>query len=367
MNGNLEEVMVKMKNLLVLITLMVEFFGFSAGVFAQLPTVFTCSNTVGRVPCDLSGQTGICAPFDFQTGDGYCTLGKSSYSNKAVFLICNCPDSPANFRAGSTIGVRMTILVNDQDGQKGAYWASSDNIVRLGAYDSPDLACAGTALDSFGPGHFYKTTNLTPTGYITPYTGTNCHVESASQATVYVTDRTAGYTITEADEIYALSRWYVEIPPIRIDPSVLHNGETIKVKVEFLNQAGPGICADCPPVCQGTVTVAEMCCTYTPVKTLTVASFNPYSGVSITVNPSDNSGQGNGTTPFTRAYNNNASVTLTAPSTANGNNFSSWTGCTSTSGATCNVTMNSEKTVKANFRRTYSLPLPPWLLLLFGN
>lgn len=59
-------------------------------------------------------------------------------------------------------------------------------------------------------------------------------------------------------------------------------------------------------------------------RTLTVASTNPASGVSITVSPNDNSGAGNGTTEFTRTYNNNQSVSLTAPTTASGNNFQKW-------------------------------------------
>lgn len=347
-----------MKNLLVLITLMVGVFGVGTGVFAQLPTVYTCSNTVERVPCDLPGQAGTCAPFDFQTGDNYCSWEKSSYANKAVFSICNCPDTQTNFKAPNKIGVRLTILVNDLPGQRGAYWASSDNILHFGAYGTNDQACAGTAFYSFGSGHFYKTTDLTPTGYITPYTGPACDVPTNGEATVYVTDGSQGYGITSQDEGNGLARWYVAIPPIRIDPSILHNGETIKVKVEFLLQSGGGICTDCPSVCEGTVTVAEVCCPYT----LTVASFNPSRGVSITVNPSDNSGQGSGTTPFTRTYNNNTSVTLTAPPTANGSSFRSWTGCTSTSGATCNVTMNSEKVVTANFAAGL-----PWLLQLFSG
>jgi hypothetical protein len=359
-----------MKKLLVILTL-VSLFCLSTGAFVQgaVPIITTCSNTEdGKVPCDLPGQTGgICAPFDFQTGGGYCPLGKSSYSNKAVFSICNCPNTQTNFRAGSKIGVRMTILVNDLSGQRGAYWASSDYIARFGAYLTTLEACSGTAFNSFGTGHFYKTTDLTPAGYIIPYTGSACDVPTNQEATVYVTDSSQGYEIT--DEAMG-ARWYIKMPPIRIDPSHLHNGETIKVKVEFLLQSGGGICPDCPSVCADTVTVATVCCPYTPVKTLTVASFNPDSGVSnpdsgvsITVTPSDNSGQGSGTTPFTRTYDNNTSVTLTAPLRTNGNSFSSWTGCTSTLGETCNVTMNSEKTVTANFRRT---PSSPWLLLL-GN
>ncbi len=59
-------------------------------------------------------------------------------------------------------------------------------------------------------------------------------------------------------------------------------------------------------------------------QTLTVASSNPASGVSITVDPPDRNGQGSGDTQFTRAYNENTVVTLTAPPTAGGNNFQKW-------------------------------------------
>lgn len=62
----------------------------------------------------------------------------------------------------------------------------------------------------------------------------------------------------------------------------------------------------------------------TPTRTLTVASLNPISGVNVTVTPNDNSAQGNGTTQFTRTYNLNTSVSLTAPATAGGNNFQKW-------------------------------------------
>jgi hypothetical protein len=61
-----------------------------------------------------------------------------------------------------------------------------------------------------------------------------------------------------------------------------------------------------------------------PTRTLTVASSNPNSGVSITVSPNDNNGQSNGITQFTRTYNNNVIVNLTALATAGGNNFQKW-------------------------------------------
>jgi len=59
-------------------------------------------------------------------------------------------------------------------------------------------------------------------------------------------------------------------------------------------------------------------------RTITVASQNPASGVPITVSPADNSGNTNGTTQFTRVYNDATNVTLTAPATASGNAFQKW-------------------------------------------
>ena len=82
---------------------------------------------------------------------------------------------------------------------------------------------------------------------------------------------------------------------------------------------------------------------------LTVSSVSPASGVAVTVSPADNSGSANGTTSFTRSYNSGSSVTLTAPATSGGNNFSSWSGCATASTVTCNVTMNAGTTVTANY------------------
>jgi len=82
---------------------------------------------------------------------------------------------------------------------------------------------------------------------------------------------------------------------------------------------------------------------------LTVSSTNPASGVAITASPADNTSKTSGSTGFTLSYNSGTAVTLTAPATSGGNNFSSWTGCTSTSGATCSVTLNANTTVTANY------------------
>ncbi|MGC2635941.1 MAG: right-handed parallel beta-helix repeat-containing protein [Acidobacteriaceae bacterium] len=83
--------------------------------------------------------------------------------------------------------------------------------------------------------------------------------------------------------------------------------------------------------------------------TLTVASANPTSGVAITASPADKNGTSSGTTSFTLSYAAGSSVTLTAPATAGGNNFSSWSGCTTANGATCTVGLNANATVTARY------------------
>jgi hypothetical protein len=86
--------------------------------------------------------------------------------------------------------------------------------------------------------------------------------------------------------------------------------------------------------------------------TLTVNSTDPASGVAIGVSPADINSATNGNTSFTRTYNNGTSVTLTAPATSGSNTFSSWTGCTTASSVTCNVTMSAATTVTANYFAT---------------
>jgi len=255
-----------MKKLLVILVLL-SFVGIGSVAFAQTtpPVAELCSTQVLRVDCSLVGQTPGCDPFDFETGFGAGCTNKN-YDNKAIFSVCNCPD-PTQFSADAKIGIRMTILVDKNDGlgprsgENGAYWATTDPYIQFGRYATVAAACDGVTDSSFGVGHYYKSTDLTNAGHVTPYTGSLCDVPSSQEATIYVTDRTAGYTITLQDEVDALARWFIDIPLMRIDPAILHNGECIYVRVEFLNQnIGRGICSDCPPICEGTIKVACVCC-----------------------------------------------------------------------------------------------------------
>jgi hypothetical protein len=93
---------------------------------------------------------------------------------------------------------------------------------------------------------------------------------------------------------------------------------------------------------------ASVTVTAAPTYMLTVDSTLPASGVVIGASP-DNYGHSSGSTPFPLTYNAGTPVVLTAPSTAGGNTFSLWSGCTTTSTLICNVTLNANTTVTASY------------------
>jgi len=85
---------------------------------------------------------------------------------------------------------------------------------------------------------------------------------------------------------------------------------------------------------------------------LTVNSTNPSSGVTINYNNPLNNVIIPGITSFTVTESAGTTLNLTAPATASGNTgntFASWTGCTTSSTVTCNVTLNANTTVTANY------------------
>ena len=94
--------------------------------------------------------------------------------------------------------------------------------------------------------------------------------------------------------------------------------------------------------------------TPTPITYLLTVNSSVATAVAVTVSPADVNTAGNGSTNFTRTYDANAIVTLTAPATSGNNKFTSWAGCTSATTVTCMVTMNSNVTVTAAYT-----PLPP--------
>ncbi len=89
----------------------------------------------------------------------------------------------------------------------------------------------------------------------------------------------------------------------------------------------------------------------TPTFTLTVASSNPSSGVSVSVSQADNLAQQNGTTPMNRYYYSGVVITLTAPHGAGGNYFLKWTkdGVDYSTDTATTITMDSAHTLTAMY------------------
>ncbi|MEA2015070.1 MAG: hypothetical protein U9N38_07210 [Thermodesulfobacteriota bacterium] len=258
-----------MKKLLVLVTVMVAVFGFSTGAFAAWgdPICTNCKcPDIGHVSCEIDsgqGETPACYHFDYDDQilprTGYCSEDSfgGELNCRAIFNICNC-ENPEVFKSDETIGIRMTILVDNVPGENGAYWSAPATAeIELEQYASEKAACAATAqVDSFGLGKFYKYGCVTEVMALTG--NTDCIVPSDNQATVILSD--GGYIITEDNVTNKESHWWIDIPEMRIDPNVLHNGELISVKIELLAEGSGGICADCTSVCECIINVAYVCC-----------------------------------------------------------------------------------------------------------
>jgi len=263
-----------MKKLLVLFTVMVAVFGFSTGAFAA-PGDEVCTNCKGCVvqhlPCTIdSGQdvTPVCPGFEYDSfpgepvRDGYCEYNDSLLNCKAIFNICNCED-PSIFDVDETIGIRMTVLVDGVAGQLGAYWADPDvDVIDMYTYGTEDGEPCDSTLgnfETFGAVTYWQSNGTTPA---VPYDGTSCDpIPAGNQAVVlYSETPTTGFTIGQADVDEKRHQWWINVPGMRIDRNVLHNGELISVKIELLAAGTGGICADCDAVCECIIDVAIVCC-----------------------------------------------------------------------------------------------------------
>ncbi|MGE5340025.1 MAG: hypothetical protein ACM3SY_00970 [Candidatus Omnitrophota bacterium] len=82
----------------------------------------------------------------------------------------------------------------------------------------------------------------------------------------------------------------------------------------------------------------------------------PVAGINMTVSPNDNNGNNNGATYFYRYYKKGTSVTLTAPATINGYNFSNWViGDKTTKAPTVTFALNSSTDATAVYE-VYQAP-----------
>ena len=267
-----------MKKLLVLITVMVAVFGFSTGAFAAWGDKI-CTDCKGcvveHIPCTIATGQGVkpyCDDFEYDDfpfkpdRDGYC----EDYIEDecpVIFNICNCKD-PSIFDVYAVIGIRMTVLVDGVAGQLGAYWADPGinkiDMYTYGINDGDPCDTLGN-LETFGTIDYWQSDRIT---HATPLNGLQpCDpIKAKNQAVVLFSETpTTGYLIDGTDVAEKRHQWWIDIPGMRIDRNVLHDGELISVKVELLAAGSGGICADCDAVCECIVDVAVVCCDIIPL------------------------------------------------------------------------------------------------------
>ncbi len=365
-----------MKKILVLMTVVATALVLSTGAFAD--PCSNCKCQLRNIPCPSDTQLGpaSCNWFDFDINatqanqalnvtDGYCNTvaGVASTLNcRAILHVCDCLPDPTVFIAGLDVGIRMTILVDGQAGDNGAYW--SDTAVAPGGnvfagigagilWDSALTqanACAipshgagvpvapAVSSDTFGPETYYLSDGVTVAD---PLGSTACSVPAANRATVLEASNIGPGTLVGGEGEW----WWIDIPPIRADPSLLAAGSTIQVQICLLDDAGTSICGGCT-ICECVIDVAQMCCaSAAPTTGLVFPYFasnaSYWRGVAI-INPSTSTGT------ITMTLHDVAGNTATASGTAPAGGMFvdsldnlTWTGAADTNGrcwvsATCN-------------------------------
>jgi hypothetical protein len=190
--------------------------------------------------------------------------------------------------------------------------------------------------------------------------GTECSITMTSDKTV-----TANYVTPE--ETYTLSVESSGASDVSITgSSSTYSGTTDYTKTDI--DSGTSFYLTAPSTADGadfdswsgcTASSGTQCdVTITSAKTVTANYITPGETYTLSVKSSGasdvsitgSSSTYSGTTDYTKTdIDSGTSFYLTAPSTSDGADFDSWSGCTSSLGMQCNVTMSSAKTVTANY------------------
>jgi hypothetical protein len=229
-----------------------------------------CSSCKGCVPGDIlcaeapeQGEEEECESFDYESYDGYCSNHRPC---RVIFDICECEDTTANFASDQTIGVRMTILVNGDDGQNGVYWTNSSATASLGEvalelFANKDSACDAEAQSrSFHTVAYYLDSEGENVGIASNAGSNDCSVPTDQKVVMLSSGVNDGYTVLDADETNQLHDWWIDIPAMVYDSSEITRSDVVSVKIELLNKESGGICASCVSICECTVVVGTMCC-----------------------------------------------------------------------------------------------------------
>ncbi|MEO8614255.1 MAG: DUF642 domain-containing protein, partial [Luteolibacter sp.] len=249
-----------------------------------------------------------------------------------------------NVRAISAPVVPSVILTNGSFESDFTGWTPSGNVVIQSA--APYLMTDGTKLASFNAG------NTTPNGLLsqsfatisgTTYTlafDAGVFAYNTTQQKMQVNAVGASSLLSQVITISGIGGGNTKWVPQSF--TFVANSATTTVTFADISAGTSGLdlVLDNVRVTAGSGSAAT--------RTLTVDS-TPATGVSVTVSPNDLSSNGNGTTQFTRTYNNGAVVSLTAPATSGTATFVKWqkNGTDFSNTAATSVTMDAAYTMTA--------------------
>ena len=279
----------------------------------------------------------------FMSTDGGATWSDTSngLTNKFVVALVVVPASPNTVYAGTPRGVFKR--VND-----GAWSAVNTNLplmppdwVNALAVDPADSAnpmalFAGTGSN----GVFMSTNGGTSWSSVTNNLGNTTILSLYLDTT---TNPSTLYAGTQGSGVFFTTNWGKSWSPVPV------SGMTSTTVKSLVTRSGALLAGTSNGTSKININV------YAERNNLTVASVDPSGGVPISVSQRDINGSDNGVSQFTRTYLAGSTFTLTAPASAGGNTFSSWSGCDSVNGNLCGVTLTADRTATAHFGTEYTL------------
>ncbi|HTV81694.1 MAG TPA: hypothetical protein VME18_03510 [Acidobacteriaceae bacterium] len=226
-------------------------------------------------------------------------------------------------------------------------WTVTAGTYTLTATYTPDSGSSSTYSSATG-----TSGNITVTATPTTYTLTIDSTNPASGVQVGVTpsgETTSVQETTPASVSLAAGTYVLTAPPTA-------GGNAFSSWSGCTSTSGE----TCTVTLSANATVTANYTATTPgTAVLSVDSVNPASGVTIAAVVQGTTTNVGAKTPFSITGTTGTVYTLTAPSTASGNNFGSWSGCTSMSGVTCTVTLSADMTVTANYAVTPTVTVTP--------
>jgi len=302
-------------------------------------TTFTRNYNIGAsvtltAPTTASGNTFQYWTLDGEPQNGSPTLAVSMGGSHAVVAVYQTPTTTCSLSIGSSnpnSGVTISCYPNDNNGQGDgstpfARTYNTNTVIQLSApgtvngNDFQYWAVNGVKGSTNNEWSFTLTSSETVTAvYLPPLTYVNVDSQNPSNGVIVNASPSDYHGANQGSTEFSLD--YYKGTSITLSAPLTAGGNNfaywnLNGVQQALGQANL------------TFTISQYVNTATAVYvtpwTLTVQSQTPSSGVDVSASPSDNNGSTGQATQFNLIYNDQTTVTLSAPPTASGNNFVSW-------------------------------------------